>query len=144
LPIFDYDSVSPIGSWTGSTYDGITGMIQAGRNGGSWNGNDIRTSSPTGTLHGVGVAEAARAFGISDQQTHLFAGQTVDATTVLVKYTYVGDADLDGAITSNDYFQIDTGFLANRTGWINGDFDYSGSINSNDYFDIDLNFLNQG
>src|SRR5205814_7114889 len=73
-----------------------------------------------------------------------FEGQTVNANDVLVKYTWFGDADLDGKVTSNDYFQIDTGFLAGRTGWINGDFDYNGVINSNDYFLIDSAFLAQG
>src|SRR6185312_15389541 len=62
---------------------------------------------------------------------------------VLVKYTWYGDADLDGTVTSSDYFQIDTGFLGNKTGWINGDFDYDGSIGTNDYFLIDNAFLGQ-
>jgi len=73
-----------------------------------------------------------------------FDGQSVGVNDVLVKYTWFGDADLDGRVTSNDYFQIDTGFLANRTGWINGDFDYNGIINSSDYFLIDGAFLAQG
>jgi len=62
---------------------------------------------------------------------------------VLVRYTLFGDADLSGSLTSNDYFQIDTGFVANRTGWINGDFDYDGTITTNDYFLIDNAFLAQ-
>src|SRR5205823_1414968 len=73
-----------------------------------------------------------------------FSGQNVGVNDVLVKYTWFGDADLNGQVNSNDYFQIDTGFLAGRTGWINGDFDYSGSINTNDYFLIDSAFLAQG
>jgi hypothetical protein len=63
---------------------------------------------------------------------------------VLVKYTYFGDADLDGAVTTNDYFQIDNGFLGSKTGWINGDFDYDGAVTTNDYFLIDNAFLGQG
>src|SRR4029434_8810878 len=39
--VVDYSGSSPIGSWTGSAYDGITGLIQSGRNGGSWNGPGI-------------------------------------------------------------------------------------------------------
>ena len=35
--------------------------------------------------------------------TMLFAGQTVDATTVVVKYTYDGDANLDGTVNSLDF-----------------------------------------
>jgi hypothetical protein len=73
-----------------------------------------------------------------------FGGVSVGVNDVLVKYTWFGDADLNGVVNSNDYFQIDTGFLAHRTGWINGDFDYNGVINSNDYFVIDNAFLHQG
>ena len=63
---------------------------------------------------------------------------------VLLKYTWFGDADLNGQVNSSDYFQIDTGFLGTRSGWINGDFDYDGTIGSNDYFLIDSAFLAQG
>jgi hypothetical protein len=67
----------------------------------------------------------------------------VGVNDVLVRYTPFGDADLDGRITTNDYFQIDSGFLAGRSGWINGDFDYDGRISTNDYFVIDGAFLTQ-
>lgn len=52
-----------------------------------------------------------------------------------------GDADLDGHVTTNDYFAIDNGFLAGAGGWTNGDFDGDGRVSSNDYFLIDLEFL---
>src|SRR5262249_31366239 len=46
--IVDYSptEMSPIGSWSGSAYTGVTGRIDAGRNGGSWNGNGIITTDP--------------------------------------------------------------------------------------------------
>jgi len=50
---------------------------------------------------------------------------------------------LSGTITSNDYFQIDVGFLAGKSGWINGDFDYNGVVNFDDYSLIDLAFNTQ-
>jgi hypothetical protein len=94
---------SPIGSWTGTTYTGITGLIKSGRNGGSWNGNGIFTGSASGSLTSLGVAEASQAKNLSAGQTALFSGQTVDATGVLVMYTYGGDANLDGKINVDDY-----------------------------------------
>jgi hypothetical protein len=63
---------------------------------------------------------------------------------VLIKYTYFGDADLDGAVTTNDYFQIDNGFIGSKTGWINGDFDYDGAVTTNDYFLLHNALLGQG
>jgi hypothetical protein len=59
-------------------------------------------------------------------------------------YTYGGDANLDGAITGDDYFQIDSGFPAGAHGWFNGDFNHDGSITGDDYFVIDSNFSAQG
>ncbi len=143
----DYTSTSPIGAWNGSAYDGAAGLIAAGYGDGSWNGGHGITSSSaasTGNLHALGIAEAADVLGISGAQTGTFDGQSVDATTVIVKYTYAGDANLDGAINGDDYFQIDSAFPQGQSGWINGDFNYDGVINGDDYFIIDSNFPQQG
>src|SRR4029077_13547030 len=66
-----------------------------------------------------------------------FAGQTVDATSILIKYTYAGDADLDG-----DADGVDIGAWAtNLTGelggagsqvWTQGDWDYDGDVDGVD------------
>ena len=42
--IADYSGASPIGTLSGSTYTGITGLIQTGRNGGTWNGYGIQSN----------------------------------------------------------------------------------------------------
>jgi hypothetical protein len=87
---------------------------------------------------------AAAGGGGSGTLMSSFGGQTVGVNDILVRYTYFGDADLDGAVTTNDYFQIDNGFLGGLGGWINGDFDYDGAVTTNDYFLIDNAFLGQG
>jgi len=120
----DYTGASPIGSWNGSIYTGITGMIQSGRNGGAWNGNGIVTSSASGKFTTLDIAEIAG--------------------DVVVKFTYGGDANLDGKITIDDYVKIDTGVAAGRTGWINGDFNYDGNVSIDDYLVIDQNIRTQG
>ena len=63
-----------------------------------------------------------------------------------VKSTWTGDANLDGRINSDDYFRIDSGFLAQpaNPAYNQGDFNYDGRINSDDYFLIDSAFLAQG
>jgi hypothetical protein len=146
--VVDYNSVSALGTWNGFGYDGITGLIARGYDGGVWDGAGIVTSmtaaiSPN-SLTTLGVAEASDSLGISGSQTALVDGQTVDATAVLVKYTYAGDANLDGAITGDDYFQIDSAFPQALHGYLNGDFNYDGVINGDDYFLIDSNFSAQG
>jgi Ca2+-binding RTX toxin-like protein len=120
--ILDYSGASPIGS--------VTGQIKNGA---------IASSSDTGVLTAIGVAEASDvAPGGS------FAGQSVDATAVLVKFTYGGDANLDGTLNIDDYVRIDGGIAAQRTGWSNGDFNLDGKVNIDDYTIIDGNIANQG
>jgi hypothetical protein len=75
--------------------------------------------------------------------TGTFGGQLVDGNCVLVKYTWEGDANLDGVVNADDYFQIDSGFIARKTGWFDGDFNYDGVINADDYFQIDSAFMGQ-
>ena len=68
-----------------------------------------------------------------------FHGESVDGTAVLVKYTFAGDANLDGKINGDDYFAIDSGYAAHASGYANGDFNYDGRIDADDYFLIDAN-----
>jgi probable HAF family extracellular repeat protein len=111
---FAYTGVSPIGSWDGSAYTGVSGMIQSGR----------IAASPSSRLIAVGIAEAPG--------------------HVLVKFTYGGDANLDGTLNIDDYTRIDSGVSAGLSGWSNGDFNYDGKINIDDYVVIDGNIGTQG
>src|SRR5256714_6368279 len=57
-------------------------------------------------------------------------------------YSWGGDANLDGTLNGDDYFQIDSHFNQDGTifGYYNGDFNYDGAINGDDYFIIDSNW----
>jgi hypothetical protein len=129
----------------------VTAKIKSGLNlGGTlWTGDGITTSlggNGSGDLHALGVVvnDLAAAGAGSGALYSTFAGENVGVNDILVRYTLFGDADLDGAVTTNDYFQIDNGFLGAKAGWINGDFDYDGAVTTNDYFVIDNAFLGQG
>jgi autotransporter-associated beta strand protein len=74
----------------------------------------------------------------------LFDGLAPGPSDVLVKFTYFGDANLDGQVNSTDYTMIDNGFVNQLTGWINGDFNYDGIVNGSDYTLIDNAFNTQG
>jgi hypothetical protein len=134
----NYSGSSPIAN--------VTSLIASGRAGGAWNGNGIEASAAAGSnLTSLGVAEASQVLGITGTQTAVFRGQTVDGTSVLVKYTYGGDANLDGKLNVDDYGQIDFNVnLAGASGWYNGDFNYDGKINVDDYGIIDANVVIQG
>jgi len=92
----------------------VTACIRSGLNlgaGGYWDGNGIASSAAAAKpnqLTAVGVLDNAdpEVGGKTE-----FAGQAVDATSVLVRYTWWGDANLDGVIDANDYDKIDRAFL---------------------------------
>jgi len=132
------------GSWNGSAYTGVAGLIAKGLGDGTWNGASgivtTQSAATASSLTSIGVATA----GETGYAGGVFGGVSVSASDVLVMYTYGGDANLDGVVNGDDYFQIDSAFPAGATGWFNGDFNYDGSINGDDYFIIDSNFPAQG
>jgi hypothetical protein len=71
------------------------------------------------------------------------SGQTIAANAVAGKYTYIGDADFDGQVTSADYTAIDANLGTNGVNlgqsWFKGDMDGDGNITSADYTGIDAN-----
>jgi hypothetical protein len=141
--IVDYSAVSPVGSWTGTAYDGMTGLIASGRNGGSWDGNGLRTSGGD-AIHSLAVAEAWERFGLTTTETAVFANETVDGTSVIVRFTYGGDANLDGKLNVDDYGRIDSNIGLGTFGWFNGDFNLDGKVNVDDYGILDSNIGVQG
>jgi hypothetical protein len=146
----NYAAATPAGAWNGATngYTGVTGLVASGYDGGAWDGSGIVTTMSTAvtpnSLTTLAVAEASDALGLTSAQTTVWNGQTIDGTTVLVKYTYAGDANLDGVVNGDDYFQIDSAFPQGGHGWTNGDFNYDGVITGDDYFLIDSVFPAQG
>jgi hypothetical protein len=138
------------GSWNGSSYTGITGQIQSGRNGSTlplWDGNGLITSQTQatgGNFTSIGVARASDVRSVTSTATTTWGGQTITGIDTLVMYTYGGDANLDGKLNIDDYVRIDSGIAAGLTGWANGDFNYDGKVNIDDYTTvIDANIGNQ-
>ncbi len=144
--IVDYSGGSPLGTWNGSAYTGLSGRIASGYDGGDWQGSGIVTNTGAAAAGQttLGIAEASDALGTAPGVTALWDGQTVDNTCVLIKYTYNGDWNLDGIVNGDDYFSIDSGFPTQAKGYFNGDSNLDGVINGDDYFTIDSNFPSQG
>jgi hypothetical protein len=129
----------PLGSWTGTQYTGVTGLIASGRNGGAWNGSGISTSQTLATTSDYTTLAVATADELG-RIGGTFGGIPLDSGDVLVMYTYGGDANLSGNVDIDDYGQIDFNSSLGGTlpGWFNGDFDYSGSVDVDDYGIIDF------
>jgi hypothetical protein len=122
--IIDYTGASPLNT--------IANQIKSGRAGGAWNGTGITSSAAASTPHtALGYGEAS-VLGLSS-----FSGQSVDSTSVLVKYTYYGDADLDGDADGVDIGTWATNFTGELGGsgpkhWTDGDWDYDGDVDGVD------------
>lgn len=69
-----------------------------------------------------------------------FAGIPVDATTEIVKFTYLGDADLDGDVDAADLGRVGLNWLDTNATWIEGDFNYSGTVDVLDMYLFSLNW----
>jgi hypothetical protein len=131
------------GTLVGSTYTGVSGMIQRGFDNGAWDGAGMVTSMSAAktflTTLAVATADETGFAGGT------WGGQAVTSGDVLVMYTYLGDANLSGAIDADDYALIDLySQIAGSSSYNHGDFNYDGSINADDYALIDSNVLKQG
>jgi hypothetical protein len=62
----------------------------------------------------------------------------------LIRYTYYGDADLNGLVDGGDYALADFGFQNAGSTWVFGDFDFNGVVDGGDYALLDYGFQNQG
>jgi hypothetical protein len=129
-----------------SILNSVTSLVASGRNGGAWNGAGVNSSTAAGNAsRATGLAAIANRTSGGAALYGNFDGQPVDENSILVKYTYNGDANADGQLNADDYAAIDTGFATRATGYNNGDFNYSGgAANSDDYFVIDRAYSNQG
>jgi len=142
--VVDYRGASP--------FTAILAQVAAGCSGGAWDGAGVTSS------HAATHPQALTAVGVIDNSDPeigigglaAFAGAPVDATSVLVGYTWYGDANLDGVVDSNDYDRIDSNWLLwtaegrlppGGFRWAVGDFNYDGTIDSNDYDKIDNAWL---
>ncbi len=131
---------------SGLTLAQVTAQVTAGYNGGAWNGTGAAITSSFAAnpatnqnyLTAVGVATGLTSSNFENQ------GLTVASSDIVVKYTYYGDANLDGGVDGSDYTLIDNGFNNHFTGWQNGDFNYDGVVDGSDYTLIDNAYNTQG
>jgi hypothetical protein len=142
-------NTTPTGSWNGSAYTDLTGLVASGKGTGNlWDGTvGIVTSQSAAVgsnLNSIGIAKASDVRPNTATETGMWGGQTISGSDTLIMYTYGGDATLDGKINIDDYVKIDSGIASGLTGWANGDFNYDGKVNIDDYTTvIDANIGNQ-
>lgn len=76
----------------------------------------------------LGYGQASTLLALSGTATATWQSQTVDATTVLVRVTLAGDANLDGAVNFLDLTALAAAY-GTPGDWAQGDFNYDGTVN---------------
>jgi subtilase family serine protease len=106
----------------------IVSDLTTGYANGNWNGGGLDTSSATNeAYHSLGYAVAA------DLGDTAFDGIAVLPTATIVKFTWAGDANLDGSINDADVTLMSAQQALGKTTWAAGNFNYNNAINSDDW-----------
>ncbi len=126
--IIDYGSSDPIST--------IYGYLKSGFNNGAWNGttgiiSSTAQSTTNGLHYGVGWADGA-------DGTHNVAG--LSSGEIELKYTLLGDANLDGTVNGSDFSVLAANFGLGVTNWDQGNFLYGSSVNGSDFSALAANF----
>ena len=133
--ILDYTAMSP--GAAAATW------LAAGYAAGTWAGNGIRSATAAGDatkLHAVGASEASTALNLSGSATGSVLGETVDATTLLIRTTLYGDANLNGSVDFNDFLAVQNNFGSAAIGFGQGNFNYDGATDFNDFLLLQNSF----
>jgi autotransporter-associated beta strand protein len=134
--VVDYSGATP--------FDSVKAAITLAYNAGGtpWAGHGITSSTAAAeaSSYGIGFAEASAALGIGGATTAPFRGQTVDATSVLARFTKLGDATLDGSVDFNDLVKLAQNYNTSGTTWSGGDFTYDGATDFNDLVKLAQNY----
>jgi hypothetical protein len=129
--IIDYTGSSPASA--------IQQFILNGRGnsdvfGATWTGTGGIASSVTAGQNDGGIATAVGYAENSDMffgPFSTFKGQTVDSTSILIRYTRGADANLDSNVDGTDLDLVAT-YYGGTGGWYQGDFNYDGNVDGSD------------
>jgi hypothetical protein len=124
--VVDYTGASPL--------DTVKAQITTAYNGGAWDGNGITSGNANASNFGVGYGEASALTAVPA----IFG--SVDSTSVLIRHTRYGDANLDGQVNLQDFNRLASNFGAAGAAWTQGDFNYDGNVNLQDFNRLASNF----
>jgi hypothetical protein len=132
--VVDYSTTSPIAD--------IQALINTAYASGSWSGNGLTSSSAQAAASTTKKTSLAliEATDIATSFPTMFEGQSVDETTVLVRYSLLGDSNFDNKVNTLDFNVLAANFGGSSKRWTQGDFNYSGTTDSIDFGLMVANF----
>jgi hypothetical protein len=124
IVIVNYPSTDPITT--------VAGYLKTGYSGGTWSGLGIDSSQ-------ANLRSASYGLGYADT-TDPGNPAGLAAQTIEIKYTLLGDVNLDGAVNGVDFGIVAANFNKSITAWDQGDFNYDGIDNGVDFGFLSANF----
>jgi autotransporter-associated beta strand protein len=124
--LIDYTTSDPIAT--------IQRYLSDGYNNGHWNGIGAAIISSAAALnshYGIGWADGG-------DGTHAVSGLL--GGEIELKYTLLGDANLDGTVNGSDFSILAANFGLGHTNWDQGNFLYGSSVNGSDFSALAANF----
>ena len=132
LDIKNHDLI--IRSASNLTISQVKSLINSAYDSGAWDGTTGITSSSLASNEAIGYATAGELSVTS------FDGVSVGSSDIIVKYTYLGDANLDGTVSLTDDAAVWNNF-GSGTDWAHGYFSYgTGVTGLSDNADVWNNF----
>lgn len=130
--VIDYAVTTPLTT--------VRAYLRDGYHNGAWDGNGITSSiaatSPNAGEVGrtsIGYAEALD-LGISS-----FLNDPLDGAALVMRYTYAGDANLDGIVNASDLGLLGQHWQGTGS-WYQGDFNYDGVVDVDDLYILATNW----
>ena len=121
--IYDYTGDSPLST--------VRDLLALGRDDGAWDGDGITSSNAAvDPTTAVGFGEAT---DLSGSLPAVFASETVDDTSILLRFTKLADANLNGGVNALDFNALATNFGVSGASWAGGDFNYDGMVDTMDF-----------
>jgi autotransporter-associated beta strand protein len=123
--LLSYSSSDPIST--------IAAYIKSGYNSGNWNGHGIISSTARSKTNGLSYG-----VGWADGKDDIVSG--ISSGEIEVKYTLLGDANLDGTVNGSDFSILAANFGSGTTNWDQGNFLFTSAVNGSDFAALAANF----
>jgi fibronectin-binding autotransporter adhesin len=114
----------------------IYGYLKSGYNSGNWNGPGIMSTAAATEDATVGALKYG--IGWADGKDKIATG--ISSGTIELKYTLLGDANLDGTVNGSDFSLLAANFGLGMTNWDQGNFLFTSSVNGSDFSALAANF----
>jgi autotransporter-associated beta strand protein len=102
-------------------------------------------SSDADSTHGIGYKDNSNITGAGNKGVSNFGGVVVDGSSVLIKFTYLGDTNVDGQVDLSDLYNLATNYDPKHTKggsavWQKGDSNYDGWVDLKDLTALAVNW----